>query len=95
LRYLLDLYHDNYALALAAYNAGEGAVARHKGVPPFPETLNYLTLVRQQVEARKASDPEAKAAAKEDAKAQPAGPNHIVEVRETDGSVHYVPAATR
>jgi soluble lytic murein transglycosylase-like protein len=95
LRYLLDLYHEDYPRALAAYNAGEGAVARYKGVPPFAETLNYLTLVRKQVEARKASDPEAKAAVKEDVEAKPAGPTHIVEVTEADGSVHYVPAATR
>ena len=93
LRYLLDLYHEDYPRALAAYNAGEGAVARYRGVPPFPETQNYLTLLRKQVDARKASDSGAKAAAKEDAQAKPAGPNHIVEVVGADGSVHYVPAA--
>src|SRR6476646_2782008 len=42
LRYLVDLYKGDYRLALAAYNAGEGAVAKHRGVPPYPETVNYL-----------------------------------------------------
>jgi len=50
LRYLLDLYKGNYPLALAAYNAGEGAVARYGGVPPYRETQNYLVSVRKRLE---------------------------------------------
>ena len=58
LRYLLDLYGGNYPLALAAYNAGEGAVARYRGVPPFHETQNYLLLLWKQLEKnRKAVSP--------------------------------------
>jgi len=34
-------------LALAAYNAGEGAVAFYGGVPPFPETIEYLDRIRR------------------------------------------------
>lgn len=45
LRYLLDLYPDNSALSLAAYNAGEGAVERFGGVPPYPETRQYVRRV--------------------------------------------------
>jgi soluble lytic murein transglycosylase-like protein len=45
LRYLLDRYGGNLRLALAAYNAGEKAVDSHGGVPPFPETWEYLTRV--------------------------------------------------
>jgi hypothetical protein len=35
-------------LALAAYNAGPDAVARHGGVPPYPETREYLERIRRQ-----------------------------------------------
>lgn len=44
LRYLLDRFGDQ-RIALAAYNAGEGAVERFGGIPPFPETINYLQRV--------------------------------------------------
>lgn len=46
LRYLLDRFGDQ-RLALAAYNAGEGTVERFGGIPPFPETLNYLQRVAE------------------------------------------------
>lgn len=45
LRYLLDRYAGNVRLALAAYNAGEKAVEVHGGVPPYPETWDYLIRV--------------------------------------------------
>jgi soluble lytic murein transglycosylase len=45
LRYLLDRYSGNVRLALAAYNAGEGAVEKHGGVPPYPETWEYMSRV--------------------------------------------------
>ena len=47
LRYLLDRYSGNLRLTLAAYNAGEKAVERSGGVPPYPETWQYLTRVLQ------------------------------------------------
>lgn len=45
LRYLLDRYPGNVTLAVAAYNAGEGAVDNHRGVPPYAETQQYVQRV--------------------------------------------------
>ena len=42
LRWLLAYYQGNVALAVAGYNAGEGAVDRYRGVPPYKETQNYV-----------------------------------------------------
>ena len=45
LRDLLKLFKGNLTLALAAYNAGEGAVLLNGGVPPYPETKDYIERV--------------------------------------------------
>lgn len=42
LRWLLAYYKGDVELVAAAYNAGEGAVDKHKGVPPYPETRMYV-----------------------------------------------------
>lgn len=42
---LIKKYNNNLALALSAYNAGPGSVAKHGGVPPFPETQKYIERV--------------------------------------------------
>jgi hypothetical protein len=46
LRYLLNNYRGNLSLTLAAYNAGEGTVAKYNNnIPPFRETQNYIKRV--------------------------------------------------
>jgi soluble lytic murein transglycosylase-like protein len=45
LRWLLDHFDGNLRFALAGYNAGENAVTKHGGVPPYTETQNYVRRV--------------------------------------------------
>ena len=51
LRTLLDTFNGDLDLAVAAYNAGPGAVQRYNGVPPYAETRAYVRAVRGSYEA--------------------------------------------
>jgi len=42
---LLDMFGGNVKLAVAGYNAGEGAVQKYNGIPPYPETQDYVRKV--------------------------------------------------
>ena len=49
---LLSRYHDNLALALAAYNAGPAAVDKYQGIPPYRETRVYVARVIHEFNRR-------------------------------------------
>ena len=48
LRELLDKYDGHLWHALAAYNAGPAAVEKYKGIPPYPETIHYISRIDQE-----------------------------------------------
>jgi soluble lytic murein transglycosylase-like protein len=59
LRQQLDAFGGDTALALAAYNAGPGAVKRFGGIPPYAETQNYVRIVQQNAAQFGTSSPAA------------------------------------
>ena len=99
LKFLMDLYHNDYKKVIAAYNAGEGAVTKYGGIPPYAETITYvyrvaknLKTARQYAEIRAADrklapppqPPVQTAVMKPEEESHP-----IVAVTGADGKVYY------
>jgi hypothetical protein len=92
LRFLLDYYHDDYTKSIAAYNAGEAAVDKYKGVPPYAETEGYVRAVSKNLDAeRKRQQNAAPGATRTAAPSQPdpSEPRHIQAYTGTDGLIYY------
>jgi soluble lytic murein transglycosylase-like protein len=97
LKFLQDAFQDD-RLAIAAYNAGEKAVAKYGDVPPYPETINYVAKVgkkygqakRAAGQDRQVKDNQAKNEAKsaEELKAAEEAPRHILAYVDPEGKLH-------
>ena len=57
LRDLLDKYHGGLRHALAAYNAGPAVVDKYNGIPPFRETINYISRIEKAYKAAPVTPP--------------------------------------
>jgi soluble lytic murein transglycosylase-like protein len=92
LKFLMDLYQNDYPRVIAAYNAGEGAVAKYGGIPPYSETLNYVMRVAKNLKtARQYAEQKASKAAEPHVSKPVNGPDyHPIEATvAADGRVYY------
>jgi soluble lytic murein transglycosylase-like protein len=80
LKYLLSLFGDE-THAVAAYNAGEGAVLKYGGVPPYPETARYVKQVSNKLKQAKARAAARSAAADHGV--------HLERYTDSEGRLHY------
>jgi soluble lytic murein transglycosylase-like protein len=85
LKYLLTMFGDrDPKLALAAYNAGEQAVLKHGGVPPYSETARYVDRVGKKLgEARRSAKPATRTQASNE-------PPRLVQYVDSAGALHIV-----
>lgn len=96
LKFLIELYNNDYRKVIAAYNAGEGAVAKYGGIPPYSETINYVYRVGKNLKAArefaelKAADRKAKSQPVQTAALKTGDePHSILAVTGDDGRIYY------
>ena len=96
LKFLIELYNNDYRKVIAAYNAGEGAVAKYGGIPPYSETINYVYRVGKNLKAArefaelKAADRKAKSQPVQTAALKTGDEPHSIQaVTGDDGRIYY------
>jgi hypothetical protein len=94
LKFLMELYHNDYVKVIAAYNAGEAAVTKYGGIPPYAETRNYVYQVGKNLQtARKVAEAKNAAPKPEEPKQIAAvgsdQPHKIEAVIGPDGKLYY------
>jgi len=89
LKFLQETFQDD-RLAIAAYNAGEKAVAKYGQVPPYAETINYVTKVGEKFGQAKSAAEKSKieTQAVEQAKSTEPESRHIVYYVDSEGRLH-------
>jgi hypothetical protein len=89
LKFLQDTFQDD-RLAIAAYNAGEKAVAKYGNVPPYAETINYVAKVGKKYGQAKQASAKSKLEAKIAEQPKPAEqePRHIAAYLDAEGRLH-------
>jgi soluble lytic murein transglycosylase-like protein len=92
LKFLLDYYEGDYTKTVAAYNAGEAAVDKYHGVPPFAETRNYVLRVGKNLKTEREQEAKAPASVTAEAPALKASGETPAPIRASvgsDGRVYY------
>jgi soluble lytic murein transglycosylase-like protein len=89
LKFLEDTFKDD-RLAIAAYNAGEGAVTKYRDVPPYPETKNYVDRVGAKYSKAMLAAEKTAALVKLLDEPKPAEDEtrHLVQYRDSEGRLH-------
>jgi soluble lytic murein transglycosylase-like protein len=88
LRFLLDFYQGDYPRTIAAYNAGEAAVDKYNGIPPYSETRNYVYQVAKNLKAARQTPAKPVALIAQIAP-DPETPKPIETSTGSDGRVYY------
>jgi hypothetical protein len=89
LRFLLDYYQGDYPKTIAAYNAGEAAVDKYNGVPPYAETQNYVYQVAKNLKAARQTAVKPVTLVAEEIHPETETPKPIATSTGSDGRVYY------
>lgn len=89
LRFLLDYYQGDYPRTIAAYNAGEAAVDKYNGVPPYAETQNYVAQVAKNLKAARETAAKPATLIAREIAPDPETPKPVQTSTGSDGRVYY------